>query len=161
MTSHDLLLCSAVLLVGCRIEGGTAQGRSLALSLTFYAPLSSSSHHRRFKIDSRNNLDRTPLHWAAANGHLGTVKLLIDHGALVEAKDKYGMRALLWAAWFGRKEVFEYLLKEIEVDVKATNKQGSSPYSRWFGRKYCCCCCCSNTYSKYCRIDSRYNCSPA
>ncbi len=61
---------------------------------------------------------------------MGTVQLLLDRGALVEAKDKYGMRALLWAAWFGRKEVFEYLLKEREVDVKATNKQGSFEFAR-------------------------------
>ena len=55
-----------------------------------------------------------------------TVQFLLDRGAAVEAKDKYGMRALLWAAWFGRKEVFEYLLKEVQADVKATNKQGQA-----------------------------------
>ena len=33
-------------------------------------------------------LDRTPLHWACAKGHLAIVELLIDAGADLEAKDK-------------------------------------------------------------------------
>lgn len=33
-------------------------------------------------------LDRTPLHWACAKGHLPVVELLVDHGADLEAKDK-------------------------------------------------------------------------
>ena len=96
--------------------------------MTVYPAFFSSHPHLSinlsYKVDSRNNLDRTPLHWAAANGHLETARLLVDRGAAVEAKDKYGMRALLWSAWFGRKEVFEFLLQEVEADAKATNKQG-------------------------------------
>lgn len=33
-------------------------------------------------------LDRTPLHWACAKGHLQIVELLVDMGADLEAKDK-------------------------------------------------------------------------
>lgn len=33
-------------------------------------------------------LDRTPLHWAAANGNLDIIEKLVETGADVEAKDK-------------------------------------------------------------------------
>lgn len=33
-------------------------------------------------------LDRTPLHWACAKGHLPIVELLVEMGADLEAKDK-------------------------------------------------------------------------
>ena len=51
---------------------------------------------------------------------------MLGRDANVEAKDKYGMRALLWAAWFGRKAVFEFLLNDeyVKADPRATNKQG-------------------------------------
>jgi ankyrin repeat protein len=33
-------------------------------------------------------LDRTPLHWACAKGHLAIVELLVEMSADLEAKDK-------------------------------------------------------------------------
>ncbi|GFR66532.1 ankyrin repeat and death domain-containing protein 1A [Elysia marginata] len=39
-------------------------------------------------VNCRNSLDRTALHWAAANGNLEAVEALVEGGADLEAKDK-------------------------------------------------------------------------
>ncbi|OQD77144.1 hypothetical protein PENDEC_c003G06013 [Penicillium decumbens] len=42
-------------------------------------------------------LDNRPLALAAASGHTDIVKLLLEHGATLEAKDSVGLTALYWA----------------------------------------------------------------
>ena len=49
----------------------------------YFKYLSNSTIHRTLL-----QLDRTPLHWACAKGHLTIAELLIDAGADLEAKDK-------------------------------------------------------------------------
>ncbi|PVD37820.1 hypothetical protein C0Q70_00422 [Pomacea canaliculata] len=56
-------------------------------------------------INCRNSLDRTALHCTAACGHVAVTEALLENGADLEAKDKYGMRPVLWAAWFGHLDV--------------------------------------------------------
>jgi ankyrin repeat protein len=56
----------------------------------------------------------TPLHQAAGNGHLGVVKLLVEHGANLDTKDiLFGGTPAGWANYAGRKDVEEYL-RELE-----------------------------------------------
>jgi len=50
------------------------------------------------------------LRWASSNGHLEVVKLLLEHGASVHAKDNL---ALQWAIDRGHLEVAELLNKYI------------------------------------------------
>jgi ankyrin repeat protein len=51
----------------------------------------------------------TPLHRASINGALEVVRLLLEHGADVEAKDNDGETALQVAAYKGHDEVVELL----------------------------------------------------
>jgi uncharacterized protein len=44
----------------------------------------------------------TPLHRAAAFGEVETIRLLLDAGAIVDAKDANGDTPLSWASWYGR-----------------------------------------------------------
>jgi hypothetical protein len=44
----------------------------------------------------------TPLHRAAAFGEVETIRLLIDAGAAVDAKDAHGDTPLSWASWYLR-----------------------------------------------------------
>ncbi|PSN41745.1 Serine/threonine-protein phosphatase 6 regulatory ankyrin repeat subunit B [Blattella germanica] len=86
----------------------------------------------------------TPLHWAAARGHLDVTRLLIESGARLEnrggrkflftplhmasgarvkALDRYRDTALHWAAWFGHLPVVKLLVEKGAI-VGAKNTDG-------------------------------------
>eukprot|EP00959_Pyramimonas_sp_CCMP1952_P135689 2838829-Pyramimonas_sp.AAC.1 len=50
------------------------------------------------EANAANNSGWTPLMFAASGGHLGTLKLLLEEGAAVNAKNKYGVTALMATA---------------------------------------------------------------
>ena len=53
----------------------------------------------------------TPLHYAAYQGHLGVVNLLINSGAKVNARNQAGITAVFFASQMGHDEVVEYLVQ--------------------------------------------------
>lgn len=75
-------------------------------------------------LDCRDDPDhRTPLHWAAANGHKEAVAALLDHGADHSLGDFHGLRPIIDAASGGHLDVVELLLtRGAAVDV--ANGQG-------------------------------------
>ena len=54
-----------------------------------------------FMRDSRTRAE-TPLHRAAAFGTEETIQLLLQAGAMVDARDMHGDSPLSWASWYGR-----------------------------------------------------------
>ncbi|MCC6003801.1 MAG: ankyrin repeat domain-containing protein [Thermofilum sp.] len=70
--------------------------------------------------------DLTPLHWAAFLGHVDVVRLLLEHGAEVNARNKYGETPLHRAAAYGRADAARLLL-EHGADVNARDEYGWTP----------------------------------
>jgi len=65
-------------------------------------------------INMVNEAGNTPLHWAALNGHLESVKLLIQSGADVTIINKAGHDAVFEAEINDKTEVVEWLLETVE-----------------------------------------------
>lgn len=78
-------------------------------------------------INAINDAGNTPLHWAALNGHLECVKLLIQAGADVTIINRAGHDAVFEAEINDKKEVVDWLLgavEELENGI-AQNGEGS------------------------------------
>ncbi|GAB1313418.1 hypothetical protein MFIFM68171_03628 [Madurella fahalii] len=79
-------------------------------------------------VDLLDSDNRTPLSWAAEQGHEAVVRLLLEKGAEIEVKDRGGRTPLAWAAWGGREAVVRLLLeKGAEIEVKGEG--GRTPLS--------------------------------
>jgi ankyrin repeat protein len=81
------------------------------------------------KIDFKDNIaERTPLSWAAENGHKTVVKLLLKTEMVdVNLGDKDGRTPLLFAAKNGHEAVVKLLLEMEKVDVNLGDKDGRTP----------------------------------
>lgn len=77
---------------------------------------------------------KTALHYAARDGHLSTVRLLLDAGAAIDDRDPNDITPLLYAASNDRVDVARLLIAR-GADVNATD---------WYGRS-----------ALYCAIDVR------
>jgi ankyrin repeat protein len=76
-----------------------------------------NGHH----LDSKDTYSRTPLWWAARNGHEAVVKLLVEKGADVESKSRDGHTPLSWATANGHESVVKLLVeKGADVESKDT-----------------------------------------
>lgn len=73
------------------------------------------------RIDIGNAYGETALMHAAGGGHKEVCKLLIAHGANVNARDREGNTALIFAALNDHREICELLIAA-DADVNATNK---------------------------------------
>lgn len=65
-------------------------------------------------LNAVNDAGNSPLHWAALNGHLESVKLLIQSGADVTIINRAGHDAVFEAEINDKKEVVDWLLGAVE-----------------------------------------------
>ena len=77
-------------------------------------------------INAVNDSGNTPLHWAALNGHLESVKLLMQSGADVTIFNKAGHDAVFEAEINDKKEVVDLLLGAVEELEKGIGLTGEA-----------------------------------
>ncbi|VUZ44383.1 unnamed protein product [Hymenolepis diminuta] len=75
------------------------------------------------RLDVKNNLDRTALHLAAAQGCFDAVVLLVNNRAPVDLPDKHGMSPMFWAAYNDHVDIVIYLIKH-GASVQRKTKRG-------------------------------------
>ncbi|KAL5362033.1 hypothetical protein BJX96DRAFT_185764 [Aspergillus floccosus] len=86
----------------------------------------------RADLDLKDDFGRTPVSWAAANGHKGVVEYLVEKGAGLETKTKHGRTPLLWASDKGHEAVVKYLVEK-GADLESADDYGRTPLS-WAAR---------------------------
>ena len=77
---------------------------------------------------------RTPLHWAAANGHLNICEILLDWNSTVDTKDGAGDTPFHLAACYGRTTCAEILAAQ-GADTREVNNFGWNAihHASWHG----------------------------
>ncbi|RYP02732.1 hypothetical protein DL764_005662 [Monosporascus ibericus] len=68
------------------------------------------------EVDARDKDDRTPLSYAAWNGHLAIVRRLVKKGARADSKDKIGGTPVSYALCTGQQDIVHELVKGAQAD---------------------------------------------
>jgi len=79
------------------------------------------SIHRSAKTEARDIYSRTPLSYAALNGHSAVVQLLVKAGARADLEDINGVTPISYAICSGKEEVASWLWKEGSIAHSADN----------------------------------------
>jgi ankyrin repeat protein len=77
-------------------------------------------------LNAVNEAGNTPLHWAALNGHLESVKLLVQAGADVTIINRAGHDAVYEAEINDKNEVVDWLLGAVEELEKGIGQTGEA-----------------------------------
>ena len=80
------------------------------------------------EVNQKDCAGRTPLAWAARNGHEGVVKALLEWKNVdPNRRDAYRRTSLANAALYGQEGVVKLLLEREDVDPNRGNRKGATP----------------------------------
>lgn len=86
-------------------------------------------------LNDKDLYQQTPIYYAAREGRLNLVKILVEHGADVNTDDKFGQTCLFYAIREGRLEVVDYITSLDSFNkIDKPDKKGLTPYL--FALKY-------------------------
>ncbi|HEY3455602.1 MAG TPA: ankyrin repeat domain-containing protein [Bryobacteraceae bacterium] len=130
MTKLYGLIAATALLCSAPVQGQTAVTKAQSVSDRFYQAIRNDDLAALKElaangdINARDQRGATPLMYAAAFGNAGQVKLLLDAGADVNARNTFNASALIWA---GGDAVKSVMLIEHGADVNVRTQQGRTP----------------------------------
>ncbi|XP_063067289.1 caskin-1-like [Engraulis encrasicolus] len=81
---------------------------------------------KRLNVNFQDADGLAALHYAALNGSMELISLLLENQAAVDIKDQKGMRPLHYAAWQGRTEPMKSLLRA-GSSVNNQSEEGQIP----------------------------------
>lgn len=80
---------------------------------------------------------RTPLSWAASEGHIEVVRqLLAKDGVDFNSKDNRGLTPFAWAVEMDHIQIVKILLEKTEIDINVKNKNGWTPFAMAINRRH-------------------------
>ena len=74
-----------------------------------------------------NKTGWTPLHYAASNGHMAVIKLLLENHAYIDAESPNGSTPLMMASMYGSFDAVKLLVEE-GADLLIKNQQGMTAW---------------------------------
>lgn len=77
-------------------------------------------------LEERDLAGRTALMFAASEGHINLIELLLDKGSILETRDNDGLTALCWACVRGRVAAAQILLDR-GANVSTNDNTGRTP----------------------------------
>lgn len=96
---------------------------ALCYSLVTYVFLNSSSVNVYYAARCTSlQVGQTALHLAVRHGRASTVRLLLAHGANINAQDQAGTTALISACDRGHTDIVRILLQDPDCDANLTDK---------------------------------------
>jgi ankyrin repeat protein len=135
-TAHESLLIDEPCLLDTRLRvTGTPTGNirnfvrvypATAISRMAIPPLIQELLKLGANVNSRDSINRTPLHHAAQSGFLDATSLLLENGAHGNAKDAYQYTPLHLAALHGKADVVRVLLQN-GADIDAVESSFQTP----------------------------------
>ena len=82
------------------------------------------------RADSKDSYGRTPLSWAAEEGHKAVIQLLAERGNVeADSKDNDNRTPLSWAAWKGHEAVVQLLVERDDTESDSKDNDGRTPLS--------------------------------